>query len=82
MHIRGCQRRRWLKSIAEFGRAKLDWLREFLEFQNAIPSEDCIAWVMARLSPPEFQECFVTWTKSIAKLTNDELVVSQSDNLG
>nr|VFK00556.1 MAG: DDE_Tnp_1-associated [Candidatus Kentron sp. H]VFK00790.1 MAG: DDE_Tnp_1-associated [Candidatus Kentron sp. H]VFK04734.1 MAG: DDE_Tnp_1-associated [Candidatus Kentron sp. H] len=36
------------KSIAEFGRIKLNWLRGFLEFKSGIPSEDCIAWVMAQ----------------------------------
>jgi len=64
------------KSIVEFGRTKLNWLRKFL-----IPSEDCIAWVMAKLSPSEFQECFVTWTESIAKLTNGEVVAIDGKTL-
>lgn len=62
------------KSIAEFGHIKLNWLRKFLPFENGIPSEDCIAWVMRRLPPKEFQECFVDWTKSVVKLTNGEIV--------
>ena len=69
------------KSIVEFGHAKLDWLRKFLEFKNGIPSEDCIAWVMARLHPPEFQKCFIAWTKSIAKLTNGEVVAIDGKTL-
>lgn len=69
------------KSIAEFGRTKLNWLRKFLEFNNGIPSEDCIAWVMAKLSPSAFQECFVTWTESIAKLTNGEVVAIDGKTL-
>jgi len=62
------------KSIADFGHIKLNWLRKFLPFENEIPSEDCIAWVMARLSPKKFQECFIAWTKSISKLTDGEVV--------
>nr|VFK66015.1 MAG: DDE_Tnp_1-associated [Candidatus Kentron sp. UNK]VFK69088.1 MAG: DDE_Tnp_1-associated [Candidatus Kentron sp. UNK] len=41
------------KSIAEFGRTKLNWLRKFLEFKNGTPSDDCIGWVIARLSMME-----------------------------
>ena len=62
------------KSIVEFGHTKLNWLRNFPEFENGIPSEDCIAWVMARLSPQKFQECFITWTKSIAERADGEIV--------
>nr|VFK58623.1 MAG: DDE_Tnp_1-associated [Candidatus Kentron sp. TUN]VFK61283.1 MAG: DDE_Tnp_1-associated [Candidatus Kentron sp. TUN]VFK67424.1 MAG: DDE_Tnp_1-associated [Candidatus Kentron sp. TUN] len=69
------------KSIAEFGRAKLGWLRKFLEFKHEIPSEDCIAWVMAKLSPSTFQECFVAWTKSIAELTDGEPIAIDGKTL-
>lgn len=62
------------KDIAEFGRNKLNWLRKFLKFRNGIPSEDCIAWVMAKLSPKAFQKCFVDWAQSIAELTDGEVV--------
>ena len=69
------------KSIAEFGYTKLDWLRKFLEFKNGIPSEDCIGRVMAGLSPTAFQECFITWTKSIAALTHGDVIAIDGKTL-
>lgn len=44
--ISGCEG--W-KSIKDFGDAKLDWLRQFLPFENGIPVDDTIARVMRRL---------------------------------
>ena len=69
------------KSIAEFGRTKLNWLRKFLEFKNGTPSDDCIGWVMARLSPTALQECFITWTKSIADLTKGDVIAIDGKTL-
>ena len=62
------------KGIAEFGEAKLAWLRRFVPFENGIPSPDCLGWVMARLPAKAFQECFVAWTRSVAPLTAGEVV--------
>nr|VFK68511.1 MAG: hypothetical protein BECKUNK1418G_GA0071005_12411 [Candidatus Kentron sp. UNK]VFK73614.1 MAG: hypothetical protein BECKUNK1418H_GA0071006_12311 [Candidatus Kentron sp. UNK] len=46
----------------------------FLSSGNGIPSENCIAWVMAKLSPKAFQKCFVNWAQSITDLTDGEVV--------
>lgn len=69
------------KDIATFGRIKLDWLRRFLPYENGIPSEDCIAWVMAGLSPKAFQECFAAWMQSVAQLTEGEIVAIDGKTL-
>jgi predicted transposase YbfD/YdcC len=39
-----------------------------------VPSHDCIANVLARLSPKGFQECFRTWTQAVAKATGGEVI--------
>ncbi|WP_083500887.1 transposase family protein [Legionella brunensis] len=41
--ISGCES--W-KSIRDFGLLKLDWLRQFLPYENGIPVDDTIARVM------------------------------------
>ncbi len=69
------------KDIATFGRIKLDWLRQFLPYVHGIPSDDCIGWVMARLSPRAFQECFVAWTRSVAQITDGEVVAIDGKTL-
>jgi hypothetical protein len=54
------------EAIEEFGREKLDWLGQFAPFKNGVPSHDCIANVLSRLSPKGFQECFGSWTRAVA----------------
>src|SRR5512144_2355428 len=61
------------EAIEDFGREKLDWLRQFAPFTNGVPSDDCIANVVARLSPKGFQECFRNWTQAVAKATGGEV---------
>ncbi|BAP56508.1 transposase IS4 [Thioploca ingrica] len=46
------------EAIDKFGHEKLDWLRQFIPLSNGIPSHDCIAYVISRLSVKGFQECF------------------------
>jgi predicted transposase YbfD/YdcC len=62
------------EAIEDFGREKLEWLRRFAPFKNGVPSHDCIANVLARLSPKGFQECFRTWTQAVAKATGGEVI--------
>ena len=69
------------ESIADFGREKLAWLRRFAPFTNGIPSEDCLGWVMARLPQHRFQEAFLAWTRSVAKLTEGEVVAIDGKTL-
>ena len=52
-------------SIAEFGEAKEDWFRGFLELPNGIPSHDTFGRTFALLSPAAFQESFTSWIRSL-----------------
>ena len=47
------------EAIEDFGQEKLDWLRRFARFENGVPSHDCIASVVSRLTPKGFLECFL-----------------------
>lgn len=69
------------EGIAEFGRQRLAWLRDFLPFAQGIPSPDCLGWVMARLPRRAFQETFVAWTHSVARLTDGEVVAIDGKTL-
>jgi len=61
-------------AIEEFGLGKLDWLRRFAPFANGIPSNDCIAYVISRLSPKEFQQCFMSWVEAVSQEFAGEIV--------
>ena len=64
------------EAIEEFGYEKQQWLREYLELANGIPSHDCIARVLSRISPSEMTECFIAWTRSLSQLTAGESEIS------
>lgn len=62
------------EAIEEFGQAKLQWLRQFAPFANGVPSHDCIARLISRLSVKGFQMCFANWTEAIAQTTGGEVI--------
>ena len=57
------------EAIEDFGQEKIDWLRQYVALENGIPSHDCIAYVLSRLSPTGFRECFMSWTQSVLVAT-------------
>jgi predicted transposase YbfD/YdcC len=52
--------------IEEFGRAKAEWLKSFLDLPNGIPSHDTFNRVFQALDPKQFQACFLSWTRAVA----------------
>ena len=56
--------------IAQWAKAKADWLKQLLELPNGIPSRDCIRRVLSTLKPEAFQQCFQAW---IAHLVGAEV---------
>lgn len=60
--------------MAEFGRDKQDWLKTFLALPNGIASHDTFGRVFARIKPSEFRRCFSNWVRSVAKLTEGEII--------
>jgi predicted transposase YbfD/YdcC len=48
-------------AIEQFGRAKFEWLKTFLDLPNGIPSHDTIGRVLASIDPEAFAQCFGNW---------------------
>ena len=61
-------------SIAEYGRAKKDWLAQFLALPNGIPSHDTFNRVFSRIEPEQFMNCFLKWVNSIRSVMGKEIV--------
>jgi predicted transposase YbfD/YdcC len=57
-------------AIEQFGRAKINWLKTFLDLPNGIPSHDTIGRLFALLDPDVFARCFGNWTASICPSLN------------
>jgi len=62
------------EAIAQFGRYKLDWLRQFIPLKNGAPSADCLAYVLQRVSPEGFRSCFQEWTDALVQATGGQVV--------
>jgi len=52
-------------AVALWGRAKLDWLWQFLPFANGVASHDTFGRVFALLNAAVFERCFIRWMRSI-----------------
>lgn len=70
----------WVSANA-FGKSKLAWLRQYLEYKNGIPSHDVLGKVFALIDPVEFNKCFMLWINSISKLTEGEVVAIDGKTL-
>ena len=67
--------------IAEFGRAKHEWFKGFLELPHGIPSADTFERVFARIDPVEFKTCFLEWIRAISQLTKGEIIAVDGKTL-
>ncbi len=76
--ISGCDG--W-KSIRDFGLIKLEWLRQFLPYDNGIPVDDTIARVMRKLNTKQFASCFTSWIKAVTKATDGDVIAVDGKTL-
>jgi predicted transposase YbfD/YdcC len=58
--------------IAAWGRAKQDWLQEWLVLPNGIPSHDTFGRVFARLDPDQVQQGFLRLVQGIVAVAPPE----------
>jgi predicted transposase YbfD/YdcC len=67
--------------IENYGCAKEEWLRGFLRLPNGIPSHDTIARLFAALDPGALQNCFLSWVRSVAQLSQGEVIALDGKTL-
>lgn len=67
--------------IAQFGRAKLKWLKTFLDLPRGIPSHDTFGRVLAALDPDQFERFMVRWTEALAQATAGRVVALDGKTL-
>lgn len=75
-----CGAESWVE-IAEFGQAKLAWLKQYLPLSNGIPSHDTFGRVFALLDPHAFQTCFLHWVQAMSQRTQGEVVALDGKTL-
>lgn len=52
--------------VAEYGRSKLEWFKQFLELPNGIPSHDTFGRLFAMIDPKGFNEFFTRWVQEFS----------------
>ena len=67
--------------MEEFGKAQREWLGEWLELPNGIPSHDTFGRVFAALDPAQFAEAFTAWTQSLRESLAGEIVALDGKTL-
>src|SRR5882672_8302667 len=60
--------------MEDFGRAKEEWFKTFLNLRHGIPSHDTFNRLMAALDPEKFLDCFLRWTQSLRQAVPREIV--------
>jgi predicted transposase YbfD/YdcC len=68
-------------AMADFGKAKEEWLRQYLELPNGIPSHDTFWRLFRALDPEQFQACFVAWMGAVSQLSQGEIVAIDGKQL-
>lgn len=68
-----CKCETW-EEIAEFGEAREDFFKSFLELPNGIPSHDTFRRVFLLLDPKDFNLCFFEWTKFMGEKVSREVI--------
>jgi predicted transposase YbfD/YdcC len=51
--------------IAEFGKAKIDFLKRFLPFERGIPSHDTFGIIFSSIDSVLFNKIFISWVQSL-----------------
>ena len=75
-----CGAEDWV-AVAQYGQAKLNWLKTFLELPRGIPSHDTFSDVFAKLQPEAFERCFMEWMKKMVQLSGGKLVAIDGKSL-
>jgi predicted transposase YbfD/YdcC len=65
----------------DFGEAKEDFFRTFLQLPHGIPSHDTFRRVFALLDPQQFADCFRRWTEGLRKAIGQEIVAVDGKTL-
>jgi predicted transposase YbfD/YdcC len=60
--------------VEDFGKAKENWLRKYLQLPNGIPSHDTIERLFEAMNPKEFNVCFNAWVRETFDHTGNDLL--------
>jgi predicted transposase YbfD/YdcC len=68
-------------AIADFARARRDWLQQYVPLENGVPSHDTFSRVLSRISTEHFASCFSTWINLIYERAGPEVIALDGKTL-
>lgn len=68
-----CAAETW-KDMESYAKAKEDFLRDFLDLPNGIPSDDTFNRVFSSIDSEQFEACFMEWVSLLVNLTDGEVI--------
>jgi hypothetical protein len=75
-----CGAENWV-DIAMYGTKKADWLKQFMDLKNGIPSHDTFGRVFRLLKAEGFQACFSGWVKAVSEVTQGQVIAIDGKEL-
>lgn len=75
-----CGAENWV-DVALYGNLKKEWLEQYLDLSNGIPSHDTFGRVFRRLQAEAFQACFLAWVKAIHQITHGQVIAIDGKEL-
>jgi len=68
-----CGADNWVE-VVDWAHERIDWLKQYLELCNGIPSHDTFRRVFLLIDPEQFQASFMSWIQAIFTVTKGEIV--------
>lgn len=75
-----CGAENWV-DIENFGKAKIEWFRQFLDLPNGIPSHDTFGRVFSLLNADAFEACFFDWVQAVNQVTSGQVIAIDGKEL-
>ncbi len=69
-----CGAESWV-DIEEFGESRYEWLKNFLELSNGIPSHDTFNRVFSLIDPEKFEKLFVEWVEMVSGKLKGQIAI-------
>lgn len=75
-----CGANSW-SEVETYGKAKIGWLRRFLELPNGIPSHDTVGRVFSLIEAEAFTACFMRWVEGVFRVTEGQVIAIDGKNV-
>ena len=69
------------QDVEDFGKLKIEYLREYLDFANGTPSDDTCRRFYRNIDPDEFEKLFRKWVERIAKKADIKVIAIDGKSL-